>query len=71
MPPPSVPGFMVTPSRMMQSVPIVSVARLALVLEILRLVADRGERKDARARADRGRPGDDDVAEELDAVAER
>ncbi len=45
--------------------------RLAVIFEILRLVADGRERKDARARADGGAAGDDDVAEQLDAVAER
>ena len=70
MPPPSVPGFMVTPSRIRQSAPIVERRGLALVLQVLRLVADRGEREDARARADRGAAGDHDVADQLDAVAE-
>ena len=70
MPPPSVPGFIVTPSRMMAVGADRQRRRLALVLEVLRLMADRGERKDARARADRGAAGDDDVADQLDALAE-
>ena len=52
-PPPAVPGFIVTPSRMMQSSPIVRRHRLAAIFEVLRLVADRSERENARARADR------------------
>ena len=45
--------------------------RLALVFEVLRRVADRGEREDAGAGADVGVAGDDDMREQLDAVAER
>ena len=36
--------------------------RLALVFQILRLMADRGERKNARAGTDLRRSGDGDVA---------
>jgi hypothetical protein len=43
---------------------------LALVLEILRNVADRSEREDARAVADRGAAGDGNVRDQLDALAE-
>ncbi len=46
-------------------------ARLALVFQVLRLVPDGGERKDARARADFRRPGDRDMADEFDAFAKR
>ena len=45
-------------------------ARLAAILEVLRLVADRGEGKDARAGADLGPAGDRDVRDELDAVVQ-
>ena len=41
-----------------------------MIFEILRLVADGCEGKDLRARADRGRAGDDDVADQLDALAQ-
>ena len=71
MPPPSVPGFMVTPSRIRQSLPMRERGGLALVLEVLRLVPDRGEREDARARADAGAPGHHHVAHQLDALAQR
>src|SRR5690348_1128820 len=42
----------------------------ALVLEILWNMADRREREDARAIADRGAAGDGDVRDQLDALAE-
>ena len=45
--------------------------RLAPVLEILRLVADGGEGKDARAGADRRVAHEADVRDEPDALAER
>ena len=44
--------------------------RLAAVLEILGLMADRGEREDARARPDRRVAREADVRHEPDAVAE-
>ena len=43
-------------------------SRLALVLEVLRLMADRGEREDARCWPDRRAAGNDDVADQLDLV---
>ena len=39
--------------------------RLAAVFEVLRLMADRGEREDARARADVRVAGDDDMGVQL------
>ena len=45
--------------------------RLAAVFQILRLVADGGEGKNARARADRRVAGEADVRDEPDPVAER
>src|ERR1700730_8571832 len=43
---------------------------LALVFQVLRLVADRGERENPRAGADAGAAGDDDVGEQLDLLAQ-
>ena len=43
---------------------------LAFVLEVLRLVADRGEREDARPGADGRAAGDDGVAHQLDLVSQ-
>src|SRR5262249_1652214 len=43
--------------------------RLTLVLEVLRLVADRGEREDARPRTDSRAAGDDRMAHQIDAVS--
>ena len=43
---------------------------LAAIFEVLRLMADRGERENARARADRGAAGDDDMRDSADALAE-
>ena len=44
-PPPAVPGFIVTPSRMRQSSPIDKANRLAAIFEVLRLDA-RSRRRD-------------------------
>src|SRR5690606_31216396 len=41
---------------------------LALVLQVLGLMADRGEGKDARVRADRRMAGHDDMADQLAAI---
>src|SRR5690606_5496561 len=40
------------------------------VLEVLRLMAERGEREDARARPDRRPSSDDDVAQQLAVLSE-
>ena len=61
MPPPVVPGFIVTYSRIALRRPIVKRRRLAAIFQILRLEPDRGERKNARSLADRRTPVDDDV----------
>ena len=49
--PPAVPGFIVTPSRIRQSAPMVERRLFAAIFEILRLMADRGEGKNLRLRA--------------------
>ena len=46
-PPPAVPGFIVTPSRIKTVLADRQANRLAAIFEVLRLVADRGEREDA------------------------
>src|SRR5690606_22270099 len=44
---------------------------LALVLQVLGLVADRGKGKDARARSNRCMAGHDDMADQLAAITKR
>ena len=45
--------------------------RLALVFQILRLMADRGKREDPRARPDRRRAGNDGMTDEFDTITQR
>ena len=49
---PPCPDSSSRPSRIRQSSPIVRLHPFAAIFEVLRLVADRGERENARARAD-------------------
>ena len=71
MPPPSVPGFMRDALADHAVAADLERRGLALVFQVLRLVADRGEREDARPGADGRAAGDDHMAQQLDAVAER
>ena len=61
MPPPAVPGFIVTYSRIVLRQPMTSKRFLAAIFEVLRLLPDRGERENPRAGADRRAPVDHDV----------
>ena len=58
-PPPAVPRWIVTNSRNTLRSPIDEARRLAVILQILRDQADRGEREDLVAVADLGRAVDD------------
>jgi hypothetical protein len=62
-----VPVFIVTFSRMRLLAPMIQARALALELQVLRHLPERGERIDDSARADVGPAGDGDVAFELDA----
>ena len=71
MPPPSsVPVFIVTLSRISHSAPIDKPRRPAAILHRLRRRAERGERINDRARADRGMTGDMHMRDEPAAVAD-
>ena len=66
-PPPSVPGFIVTCSRMRLRAPMTSSTALAAELQVLRDVADRGEGEDRRSSSPmRVPPGHRDVAVQHD-----
>ena len=69
-PPSSVPVFIVTLSRMSQSAPTTSRVGAAAVLHRLRRRAERGERINHGARADRGVAGDMHVRDQPAAVAD-
>ena len=71
MPPPSVPGFMVTPSRMMQSLPTSSVEGSPLYFRSWGWWPIEANGKMLRPGADAGAAGDDHVAHQLDPVCER
>ncbi len=61
MPPPAVPGLIVTYSRIVLRRPTTRDDSSPLIFEVLRLEPDRGEREDPRPLADRRMPIDDDM----------